>query len=232
MAPSAVARDGYTYKASPYSSHTLLVDALPAEGRGRRVLDIGCAAGYLAEILAGRGYEVVGIERPGAHGDSFPDNVTLVEADLDSGLPPLPGNFSYVICGDIIEHLRDPAKLLAQIAAILEPDGRLVASLPNSGNLYFRLTVLAGRFPQDDKGLFDRTHLHFYMWKGWSDLFESAQFLIDERKVTGIPVGLALPKWDETARVRVLEWLAFTAARLWPTLFAYQFVVTARRRRF
>jgi SAM-dependent methyltransferase len=137
-----------------------------------------------------------------------------------------------VICGDILEHLRDPAKLLAQIAAILEPDGLLVASLPNSGNLYFRLTVLAGRFPQEDKGLFDRTHLHFYMWKGWSDLFESAQFQIDERKVTGIPVGLALPKWNETAPVRVLEWLAFKAARLRPTLFAYQFLVTARRRRF
>src|SRR5947208_384730 len=160
MALSAVAPAGYTYKSSPYSSHTLLVDALPPEGRGKRVLDIGCAAGYLAEILAGRGYEVVGIERPGGHGDSFPENVTLLEAALDRGLPPLPGKFDYVICGDIIEHLRDPASMLAQIGAVLEPDGRLVASVPNSGNLYFRLTVLAGRFPQDDKGLFDRTPLH------------------------------------------------------------------------
>jgi protein-L-isoaspartate O-methyltransferase len=86
MAPSAAARAGYTYKSSPYSSHALLVDALPTEGLGRRVLDIGCAAGYLAEILAGRGYQVVGIERAGAHGDTFPDNVTLVEADLDDGV--------------------------------------------------------------------------------------------------------------------------------------------------
>ena len=230
MAHSAVAHAGYTYKASPFSSHTLLVDALPPEGQGRRVLDIGCAGGYLAQILAGRGYDVVGIERPGGHGDRFPDNVQLVEADLDSGLPPLPGKFAYVICGDIIEHLRDPSKMLAQITAILEPQGRLVASVPNSGNLYFRLTVLSGRFPQDEKGLFDRTHLHFYMWKGWRELFESAGFSIDERKVSGIPVGLALPKWHGTAPVRALEWLAHGAARLRPTLFAYQFVVTARRR--
>ena len=108
---------------------------------------------------------------------------------------------------------------------------QLVASLPNSGNIYFRLTILAGRFPQDDKGLFDRTHLHFYMWKGWNDLFESAGLQIEERKVSGIPVGLALPKWDGTAAVRALESLAHTAARLRPTLFAYQFVVTARRRK-
>jgi len=49
-------------------------------------------------------------------------------------------------------------------------------------------------------------------------------------RVTGIPVGLALPKWDGTAPVRAMESLAYAAARLRPTLFGYQFVVTARRR--
>jgi len=231
MASGAMTRTGYAYKASPYSSHTLLLDSLPAEGRGRRVLDIGCAAGYLAGLLAARGYQVVGIERPGGHGDSFPENVELVEADLDRGLPPLRGKFSHAICGDIFEHLLDPAKLLKQVAAVLEPDGLLVASLPNSGNLYFRLTILFGRFPQDDKGLFDRTHVHFYMWKGWSELFAAAGFQVEQRRVSGIPVGLALPKWEGTAAVRAMEWLTYTAARLRPTLFAYQFVVTAGLRK-
>jgi SAM-dependent methyltransferase len=230
MAPAATTSAGYTYKASPYSSHTLLVDSLPREGRGKRVLDIGCAGGYLADMLAGRGYEVVGVERPGGYGDSFPDRVELVEADVDSGLPTLRGTFSYVICGDILEHLRDPAKILTQVAAVLEPDGRLIASLPNSGNLYFRLTILAGRFPQNDKGLFDRTHLHFYMWKGWSDLFDAAGFGVETRKVTSMPLGLALPAWDGTAPVGALESIAYALARVWPTLFAYQFVVTAHRR--
>src|SRR6266851_5742350 len=83
MAPGAMIDTGYTYKASPYSSHTLLVASLPAEGRGKRVLDIGCAGGYLAAILARRGYQVVGVERPGAQGDAFPDDVELVETDLE-----------------------------------------------------------------------------------------------------------------------------------------------------
>ena len=231
MATGAMTGTGYTYKASPYSSHTLLLDSLPAEGRGQRVLDIGCAAGYLAEMLVERGYEVVGIERPGGHGDSFPDNVELVEADLDGGLPSVRGRFSYAICGDILEHLRDPAKLLKQVAANLEPDGLLVASVPNSGNFYFRLNILFGRFPQDDKGLFDRTHLRFYMWKGWAELFAAAGFHVERRRVTAIPVGLALPRWDGTAAVRALESLAYVAARVRPTLFAYQFVVTAGRRK-
>ena len=108
--------------------------------------------------------------------------------------------------------------------------GVLIASLPNSGNIYFRLMVLGGRFLKDDKGLFDRTHVHFYMWKGWRELFASAGFQIEERKVSGIPVGLALPGWDGSAAVRALEWLAYAAARVRPTLFGYQFVVTASLR--
>jgi O-antigen biosynthesis protein len=228
MALGTVARGPYTYKSSPHSSHSLLLDALQAEGRGQRVLDVGCAGGYLARILASRGYEVVGIERPGGCGDYFPDNVELVEADLDAGLPRLSGKFQFAICGDVLEHLKDPARMLAQIASVLTPDGRLLASVPNSGNLYFRLNILAGRFPREDKGLFDRTHLHFYMWEGWKDLFESAGFQIEKRKVSGVPVALALNGWNQ-APVRVLEKLAYAAARLRPTLFAYQFVLTARR---
>ena len=230
MASSVANQAGYTYKHSPYSSHALLVSALPPAAHGERVLDVGCAGGYLAKILARRGYKVVGLERAGAQGDSFPEDVELVEADLDAGLPPLRGAFSYIICGDILEHLRDPAAMLRQLASVLAPDGVLIASVPNSGNLYFRLNILFGRFPQDDKGLFDRTHLHFYMWKGWRELFESAGFFVDEKKVTGIPIGLTLPKWDGSAVVRAMESVAYAMARVRPTLFAYQFVVTVRRR--
>jgi SAM-dependent methyltransferase len=183
----------------------------------------------LAALLADRGYRVTGIERPDGHGDRFPVSVDLIEADLDRGLPAIPGRFAYAICGDILEHLRDPGALLRQLAAVLEPGGSLIASLPNSGNLYFRLVVLSGRFPHEDKGLFDRTHVRFFVWNGWRDLLTASGLPISARRVTGIPVGLALPAWDGSMLVRALEALAYWAACLWPTLFAYQFVVTARR---
>ena len=68
------------------------------------------------------------------------------------------------------------------------------------------------------------------MWKGWRELFEGAGFEVLERKVTGVPFGVAFPQWDGSAAIRMLEWLGFALARLRPTLFAYQFIVTARRR--
>jgi SAM-dependent methyltransferase len=225
MASVAIPR--YHLKSSPFSSHSLLLTALPERGQGRRVLDVGCADGYLGELLAARGYHVTGIDSPGAARRGFPASIDFVEADLDRGLPSLPGRFDIVLCADVLEHLREPAAMLRQLRDVLSPAGCLLASLPNSGHAYFRWQVLRGRFPQHDRGLFDRTHLHFYTWEGWRDLFASTGFRIRTLACSGVPAGLALPKWDGTAIVRALERLSFESARLWKGMFAYQFIVTA-----
>lgn len=180
----------------------------------------------MARILASRGYQVTGVEQQRAAG--FPENVRLIEADLDAGLPDLGGeSFDVILCADILEHLKEPERLLAKLPAALAPGGRLVASLPNSGNLYFRLNILAGRFPRHEKGLFDRTHLHFYMWDGWVDLFEQGGFRMESVVSSGIPVGLQFPVHQNSPWVRVCERLCYDSARLWKRLFAYQFIVTA-----
>jgi len=215
----------YQLKPGPYSSHGLLLGSLPERGDGRRVLDVGCAQGYLSEILARRGYRVTGIEKHAS--DEFPSNVKFIEADLDHGLPPLDGQFDFVICADVLEHLREPAKLLSDLRGVLVPGGRMIASLPNSGHAWFRWNILLGRFPAEDRGLFDRTHLHFYTWRGWVELLTAAGFHIERVRGSGVPVGLAVPRFAEWAAVRALERLSFESARRWKTMFAYQFVVTA-----
>jgi len=222
-----VAATPYQLKGSPYSSHSLLLASLPPNGAGRRVLDVGCAGGYLAAILASRGYRVTGIDSAGAAGAGFPDSVEFVEADLDLGLPRLDGRFDFVICADVLEHLRRPVLLLRDLRSVLADDGRLAASLPNSGHAYFRWNILRGRFPAEDRGLFDRTHLHFYTWRGWLDLFGAAGFRVETLRCSGVPIGLALPKWEGSAAVRAMERMSYESARMWKNLFAYQFIVTA-----
>ena len=226
-----VASASYQLKPSPYSSHSLLLASLPAQGAGRRVLDVGCAGGYLSEILAARGYRVTGIDSPGARHAGFPDSVELLEADLDLGLPRssslLSGRFDFIICADVLEHLRQPAGMLRDLRGMLATGGRLAASLPNSGHVYFRANVMLGRFPAHARGLFDRTHLHYYTWRGWVDLFRSAGFRIESVKCSGVPVGLSLPQRHDSAAVRALERLSYESARWWKKMFAYQFIVTA-----
>jgi SAM-dependent methyltransferase len=224
----AESRVDYALKEGPHSSHSLLMSRLPEPGRGLRVLDLGCGPGYLASMVAARGYRVTGVERPGGAGANFPETVRLVQADLEFGLPELDGYFDIVLCADILEHLRDPARLLRQARAVMAPGAKLVASLPNSGNFYFRLKVLLGEFPQDDKGLFDRTHVRFYMWDGWVELLDKAGFAIESVQPTCVPVGLAIPRWAATAPVRAAEKVSYVMARIWKRLFAYQFIVVSR----
>ena len=196
-----------------------------------RVLDVGCGDGYLGKLLARRGYLVTGVERDGGTSPAFPHaSVRLIVADLEQGLPPLPHACDYVLCADILEHLRQPGRLLAQIREhALAPGGTLVASLPNSGNIWFRLNILLGRFPQDDKGLFDRTHIRFYMWDGWQLLFAKAGFHFVSVQSSAIPVALvAPPQWSRSLLIRAAESVSYGMARLWKTLFAYQFVVSAK----
>jgi SAM-dependent methyltransferase len=189
------------------------------------VLDVGCAAGYLSEILAARGFTVTGVDRPNS---PHPPNLEFVGADLDSGLPPLTGRFDYIICADVLEHLRAPLDLLEECRSLMAPGATLMGSLPNSAHAWFRWNVLRGRFPRHDRGLFDRTHLHFYTWDGWIELFQLAGLRIEAVHPSGVPVGLALPRWDGTAAVRAMERLSFESARAWKEMFAYQFIIRAR----
>jgi SAM-dependent methyltransferase len=225
MAAQADVKPRYQLKGGPYSSHTLLLAQFPERGEGRRVLDIGCAAGYLSEILAQRGFSVACIDWPGT---PHPASVEFSGADLDDGLGPVGGYFEYVICADVIEHLRDPLRLLRECRERLAPGGILLASLPNSAHWYFRWNVLMGRFPRHERGLFDSTHLHFYPWDGWVGLFRRAGFRIETVRPSAVPVGLAVPRWAGSLAVRALERLSFECARVWKTLFAYQFIVSAR----
>jgi methionine biosynthesis protein MetW len=217
----------YQLKRSPYSSHSVLLRLFPAEGNGATVLDVGCGNGYLGAILADRGFRVTGLERSGGYGADFPANVELVEADLEQGLPELSRRFDYVLAADVLEHFRRPERLLQQLRSVMKPGAWLIASFPNSGHFYFRLNVLLGRFPQHDTGLFDRTHVRFYMLDGWRKLLRDTGFAIESWQVTGVPVGLAFRRLADTALIRLAERISYDLARLWKRLFAYQFVVTA-----
>ena len=60
----------------------------------------------------------------------------------------------------------------------------------------FAWNVLMGRFPQHERGLFDSTHLQYYTWHGWVELLPRAGFLIETLRCSGVPLGLAFPRWD------------------------------------
>jgi SAM-dependent methyltransferase len=223
----AVAQN-YALKPSPYSSHSLLLSLLPQTGEGRKVLDLGCWDGLISRPLAERGFQVTGLDVQPFSAENTPSGFEFIQADLHRGIPDLGMRFDYVICADVLEHLLHPDLILRQARGLLRPGGQLLASLPNSGNLYFRLVVLSGRFPKQDKGLFDRTHLHFFTRQGWRELFESCQYELVEELVSGIPVSLTVGSNGPV--VQVLESVSHRLAALWKSMFAYQFIFRLKAR--
>lgn len=197
---------------------------MPVEGNGARVLDVGCHDGKMGALLASRGYRVTCVDRKRPR--PLPESIEFLEADLNHGLPGLSGQFDWIICADILEHLITPGAILEQVRQLLKPEGALLASLPNSGNWFVRLNVLAGRFPEHDTGLFDRTHLHFYMWANWRELLVRSGFRVGRVTPTSIPFRIYMA--DSLAAP--LERVYYGVGNIWKTLFAYQFVVSAHVR--
>ena len=141
----------------PQGGHAKL---LALVGEGKRVLDIGCSSGYLARPLVARGSTVVGIERdPVAAEEARAICAEVLVGDAETiDLPFEPGSFDVVLCGDLVEHLRDPGTTLARLRPLLRHGGRLALSTPNVANWAMRLSLLAGRWRYTERGILDRTH--------------------------------------------------------------------------
>lgn len=200
--------------------HRAHMKLLDAAGSGKRVLEVGCSTGYLTERLVQRGNTVVGLELdPDAAREAERWCEWVLVGDLERmELPLEPGSFDVVMCGDVIEHLLDPGAALARLRPLLEPGGRLVVSTPNVANWAMRLSLLAGRWQYTDRGILDETHTRFFTRRSLVATIEGAGYRVDRVDFT-VPV----PGDND-----VLDLVGRTIGRLRPTLFAYQWLVTAQ----
>ena len=102
MGPVDLPAPRYTLKADPFSSHSVILDWL-ADGRGRRLLDVGAADGLLSRHLTERGWKVTGIEAdPAMAAVGAVHCERMLAADLNRGVPALDGLFDTIVCGDVL----------------------------------------------------------------------------------------------------------------------------------
>jgi SAM-dependent methyltransferase len=126
-------------------------------GPGRRVLDLGCRYGALTRAYAA-GNDVVGVDVDReALAEAAKLGIETRWADVDEPLPFEDASFDVVVAGELLEHVRDPQRLVGDIARLLRPGGTFVGSVPNAFRLKNRLRFLLGRKPEDDP-----THLHMF----------------------------------------------------------------------
>jgi 2-polyprenyl-3-methyl-5-hydroxy-6-metoxy-1,4-benzoquinol methylase len=209
---------------SPGSAHMLVVELVP---EGARVLDVGCATGYLAEALVQRrASRVTGIEiSPEAAEQAREHCERVIVGDvetLDLGAALGDEQFHVALFGDVLEHLRDPGKVLARIRPFVADRGSVVASIPNIAHGSVRLALLGGQFRYRSQGLLDETHLHFFTHEGIQDLFEGAGYVVAEWRRRRIDVGDAEIEVPGAVPKRAQAWVAAD-----PDASTYQFVVRA-----
>src|SRR5213592_4386753 len=204
----------------PYGGHERL---LALTGSPERVLDVGCSSGYLARRLVERGATVVGIdtdEQAAAEARAVCEQVLV--GDVETMELPFPDeSFDVVLCGDLIEHLRNPERFLSRVRPLLRPGGRLVLTTPNVANWAMRIGLLAGRWRYTDRGILDRTHAHLFTKKTLEETLADAGYEIVAFDVTAPVPGVGTPS---------VERLAHAIAGVRPSLLAYQFVVAATPR--
>lgn len=205
----------------------LLADRVRA---GERVLQVDGGPGWLAQLVIDRGAHVimtdlsnVAVARARARG------IDARQCEIDAGpLPFSDGEFDVVISDSQLEHRFDPEHALDEMVRVLRPGGRLLLLLPNTGHWRVRWWVLRGRFPYVPNTPTDWLHLRFFTLPDVTRMLATR--------------GLTVLETDGSASLRVkglypaclrqgLPGVFYTRlARRWPSLFARDFIVVARKK--
>jgi glycosyltransferase involved in cell wall biosynthesis len=213
----------YVPKFTYTSPHTLAFERIRPNSR---VLDVGCAGGYMGEyLMKQKQCQVDGI-------DSFPLIDATLSAfylhDLNAGLPALDfEKYDYVLMLDVIEHLAKPEWFLEQLrsALSLKPSVEVFLSTANIGFLVTRFMLSIGQFNYGKRGILDLTHTRLFTFGSFERAVRQAGFDIVERVGVPGPMPLALGENFLSGALLKINRLLIHLSR---GLFSYQIFLRVR----
>ena len=120
---------------------------------GKKVLDVGCGGGILAEAMAARGANVTSIDASEAA--LVTARLHLAESDLridyvhgtgEQMAEERPGAFDLVTCMELLEHVPEPASLVGACARLVRPGGEVIFSTINRNPKAYLLAVIGAEY--------------------------------------------------------------------------------------
>ena len=161
-----------------YSRHRILIDLAC---RGKKILELGCADGYISRHLNERGCRVTGVEvdaEAAERARPWCEKVVVEDLNRANWVQQVGDGFDTILCGDVLEHLARPEITLWHIHKLLAPGGRVIICVPNIAHIRIRLRLLLGKFEYASAGIMDVTHLRFYTYKTAQELIERCGYRI------------------------------------------------------
>ena len=184
----------------------------------QRILELGCSTGALGAGIKVRNKGFVfGVEidpEYARQAEQRLDRVVVADAEVFlHESKPDEAPFDCLIGADVFEHLLDPWGALERAADWLGPGATVVISLPNV--LYWPgllRVVREGRWPRDDEGIFDRTHIRWFSPRDAVELLEGAGLRVRTASPVYRTGGLRLmltKAWGRTPLRRFLarQWM-------------------------
>lgn len=180
----------------------------------RTALEIGCGGGAYGEWMTSRGVEVTGIELEAMPARFAAQRLhRVLVGDALEQIRTLPeASFDLLCANDVLEHLPRPDLVLAEGRRVLKPGGRILISLPNIRywDEFLRL-AWQGEFPQEDLGIFDRTHLRWFTEKRIRRFVAECGFEIEVLQGVNPTRAKSFRLWRRLlgARIEDCRWLQY-----------------------
>jgi len=198
------------------------------------ILDIGCGAGDNAALIQKKHphCKIYGITH------SAPEariaRQYLEECWVFNIEEPLPDalamhTFDTLLFSHVLEHMRDPADVLARFSNLLNPGGEVLIAVPNILVWSQRFKFLTGNFMYEPAGVLDDTHLRFFTYETADRylLSKSPNLELKLKRTTG-----SVPLWVMRRHILPKSWSARIddwGCRHWPNLFGTQVLIKAEK---
>jgi SAM-dependent methyltransferase len=197
---------------------------------GVRVLEVGCGLGQNLQVFADDNH-VVGLD------GLFEATLRLrqrglrsVQCQLEDGLCVRAHSVDWVLCLDVLEHLREPQALMCEIKRVLRAGGKAIIGVPNHFDWLGRLKLMFGHgldvhryFPDSDD--WNNPHLRFFTPGGLRRLMEGCGLRIAEDRsyrISSLPRVRLLRRLGLRRLVEAVGWSS-------PALFASGFWLVVER---
>lgn len=145
----------------------------------KRILDIGCATGYVGKELKRENNILAGVdisEANLAEAKKYYDETCLMDVESD-GWPQnlLQNPFDIVIAGEITEHLFDQDGFLQKVKKVMKPEGRFILTTPNFLLWNNRIRILLGQYGMKEM-YNDKSHIHLLSYRGFQEKIRNAGY--------------------------------------------------------